>query len=188
MNMKKSLVIFGTTMIIAFIAWFYIGQLRLPDAVSEEKTIASQVINTESKKNAQDEGVEFSLQRIDSQGTVVIQATLLPEKSKSNLLVFEIAMNTHSGDLLQYEIENLAELSFGSNTNTSGTFEWELVNEDSHHMMGYLTWNGDVLDDRITLNLNNIENIPSREFIWEKSDLAKRAQTDKWEEEIKWRK
>lgn len=172
MNKKNLLMVAGATVIILFIGWFYIDQLSLPESATEkENTIAAKVQNTESKNNVQEQMVN-TLQKTDSQGTVAIQATLLPEKSSSNQLVFEIKMNTHSGDLLQYEIDKLAQLTFGSDLNKTGTFVWELANEDSHHLVGYLTWNGEILKESITLKINNIENIPSRTFIWEKDELA----------------
>jgi hypothetical protein len=45
-------------------------------------------------------------------------------------------------------------------------------------MVGSLTWNGEVLDERITLRLDNIENIPSRSFNWEKNDVAQIVQDE----------
>lgn len=178
MDKKKLLMTLGALILIVFIGWFYIDQLRVPETVSEKNTIADQVNSTITNERLTDDGIKTSLQRPDSQGTVAIQTTLIPEKSSSNKLFFEIVFNTHSGDLLQYEIGKLAKLSFGSNTNQKGTFEWELANEDSHHLVGYLTWKGEVLDDRITLKLDNIANIPSRSFIWEKSDLAEISQNE----------
>lgn len=172
MDKMKLLMSFGAVIIILFIGWFYIDQLQLPETVFKEDTIAEQVENTRSKSNVQDDEMLTSFQRTDSQGTVVIQATLLPEKKSSNQIIFEIKMNTHSGDLLQYNLEKIAQISFGSNLNTTGTFKWDLANEDSHHLVGYLTWSGEVVDDRITLTLNNIENVSSRTFIWEKNNMT----------------
>ncbi|MEQ2527680.1 hypothetical protein WMO40_13295 [Bacillaceae bacterium CLA-AA-H227] len=171
MNKKNLLMSLGAVFIVLFIGWFYIGQLNVPRTVPEEDTIAKQ-IESPTTKNKKEEATNNSLQRTDSQGTVAIQATLVPEKSSSNKLFFEITFNTHSGDILQYDIDQLAELSFGTKENPNGVFKWELANEDSHHLVGYLTWNGEILDDRINLKLENIENIPSRSFIWEKNELA----------------
>jgi hypothetical protein len=178
MDAKKLLMVLGAAMIILFIGWFYIGQLNVSEVSTGEDTIAEQVKSSVTNIKAEGEGTATSIQRTDTQGTVQIQVTLIPEKSSSSQLHFEIAFNTHSGDLLQYEIEQLAQISFESNANPTGTFWWELANEDSHHMVGYLTWSGEVLDERITLRLDNIENIPSRSFIWEKSDLAQISQEE----------
>ncbi|WP_019153654.1 hypothetical protein [Robertmurraya massiliosenegalensis] len=178
MDGKKISMIVGAAIIVLFIGWFYIGQLSVTEKVVEEDTIAEQVESGASNNKEEDEGIEPSFQRTDSQGTLAIQATLIPEKSSSKQLFFEIVFNTHSGDLLQYKIEQLAKLSFQSSENPSGTFEWDLANEDSHHMVGYLSWSGEVLDENITLKLDNIENVSSREFIWEKNDIALITQTD----------
>lgn len=177
MNKKNLLMFLGAALIVVFIGWFYIGQLIVPDVVSEKETIAEQVEGTTTNNKAEEAKNTF-LQRIDSQGTVAIQATLVPEKSSSDQLSFEIAFNTHSGDLLQYKIDQLAKLSFGLNENPTGTFEWELANDDSHHLLGYLKWTGEVPDERITLKLDNIENIQSRSFIWEKNDLVRILQSE----------
>lgn len=170
MDKNKLLMFLGATFIVLFIGWFYIGQLNVPDVVSEKETIAEQVERV-TTNNKVDEEINDSLQRTDSQGTVAIQTTLIPEKSSSNQLFFEIAFNTHSGDLLQYNIDQLVKLSFESNENPTGTFKWELANDDPHHLVGYLIWDGEVLDESISLKLDNIESIPSRLFVWEKNDL-----------------
>lgn len=178
MNRKKIFMIAGAAAIILFIGWFYIKQLALPDPVSEENTIASQVENTKLNNSTEVKGKESDLSRLDSQGAVAVQATLLPEKSSLNELMFEIVMNTHSVDLLQYPLNELAQISFGTAINTTGEFKWEHANEDSHHMVGYLKWTGTIPEDSISLELTGIDNIPSRTFIWEKSDLTKLTKTE----------
>lgn len=161
----------GAAFIVMFIGWFYLDQLNVPEAETTEETIAQQVRSTQSEINLEKE-TNSSLQKTDSQGTVAIQITLIPEKSSTDQLLFEIAFNTHSGDLLQYEVDQLAILTFGTNKSPEGTFKWELANEDTHHLVGYLTWNGEVMEEPITLELENIEYIPSRSFIWEKNELT----------------
>lgn len=81
-------------------------------------------------------------------------------------------MNTHSVDLQQYDISQLAEVSFGVEPNTQN-FKWDPSSKDSHHMMGYLIWNGDVKKgyENISLNIKGIDQIPSRVFIWQKEEL-----------------
>lgn len=54
-------------------------------------------------------------------------------------------------------------------------FEWEPENQDSHHMMGNLIWNGDMDENfkNINLNLNNIDNVPERKFTWKNEGILK---------------
>ncbi len=158
----------GAIAIILFFGWFYIGQLGSTESAAKEKTTVNQIKDSEQVNAKADEGTESTLTRIDSQGAVGIEVTPLPEKSSSDELVFEIVMNTHSVDLLQYQLNELAELSFGATNTTAGEFEWELSSKDSHHLVGYLKWMGPVMEDNVTLEIKNIDNIPSRVFEWEK--------------------
>ncbi|RTR28169.1 hypothetical protein EKG37_17875 [Robertmurraya yapensis] len=178
MNKKMLLMYLGAVFIVLFIGWFYIGQLNVSKTVQEDDTIAKQIESTETK-NKKEDATNNSLQRTDSQGTLTIQVTPVPEKSSSEQLFFEVAFNTHTGDLLKYKLEQLAKISFGQNETSEGEFDWEVANEDSHHMVGNLKWNGSVLKERITLKLDNIENVPSRSFIWEKNELEQITQVDK---------
>lgn len=160
--------IVGAFIIIIFIGWFYIKQLALPNILSEKNTIAAQGENTQSNDSTKDKESESSLSRLDIQGTVSVKTTFLPDKSTSDELVFEVEMNTHSGDVLQYQLDKLVQLAFGTVVNTNGEFEWEPIKEDSHHLVGYLKWKGTISKDSITLQLKDIDNIPSRSFTWER--------------------
>lgn len=171
MNIKKFLMIIGASAIILFSGWFYIGKLGSPEPIFKEKITAAQIENTELSNAQPDEETKSALTRIDSQGAVGVEATLLPEKSSSNELIFEIVMNTHSVDLLQYPLNELTHLSFGTAANTSGEFEWERASEDSHHMVGYLKWKGEVIEESITLEIKDIDNVSLRTFTWENDDL-----------------
>lgn len=155
---------------------FYVPNFIINGNDAEGKSIADQVkqnqsTSTEARPNV--EGTESELTKSNSEGAVAIKTTLLAEKSSGDQLVFEVVMNTHSVDLLQYDLSQLASISFGADINKTGTFEWLPTNKDSHHIMGNLTWNG-ALDNNyknINLEINNIDNIPSRMFIWEKSKV-----------------
>jgi hypothetical protein len=118
-------------------------------------------------------GTESELTKINTDGAVVIKTTLMAEKSSKDQLVFEVVMNTHSVDLTQYDLTQLASISFGVDSNNSGVFEWDPANRDSHHMMGNLVWKGtfDKNYKNISLNLNNIDGISLRNFTWEKNKL-----------------
>ncbi|WP_394237312.1 hypothetical protein [Niallia oryzisoli] len=175
MYFKKILMILGAIAIILFIAWFYFGQLGSFPLEPEfiENITSTQNDNAKLMNSKTDEISGFDLTRMDSQGAVGVEATILPERSSSNELIFQIVMNTHSIDLLQYPLDELARLSFSSIENPSGEFKWELTNDDSHHLVGYLKWKGSVIEDNIILKINNIDNIPSRTFEWEQPWISK---------------
>jgi hypothetical protein len=174
---KLKIVSFLIAVLVVGAIGYYFTNLFLNGSKPEVRSIADQVKenppNESNSVKENVEGTESALTRSNSEGTIAIKTTLLAEKSNSNKLVFEVVMNTHAGDLTQYDLTKLASISFGIDTNNSGIFEWEPSNNDSHHMMGTLIWNG-VLDKNlknINLNLNNIDNIPSQKFTWEKSNL-----------------
>lgn len=54
--------------------------------------------------------------------------------------VFQIAMTTHSGDLLQYDLAKLATLRVGDKE--IAPVKWEYTNRDSHHPEGVLVFPG----------------------------------------------
>lgn len=158
------------SLIIFFIGWFYIEQLGFPNTVSN-KTNNARYKNIEEINSKSGAIVEPDLTRMNSLGAVGVGVTLPPEKSTSNELLFEIAMNTHSVDLLLYPLNELASPSFGELGNASGEFEWELTNENSHHLVGYLKWKGTVIEESVILEIKNIDNVPIRTFKWEKSEI-----------------
>ncbi|WP_423799620.1 hypothetical protein [Neobacillus sp. SAB-20_R2A] len=153
---------------------FYATNLIINGNEAEGKSMADQVKQNQSnvaKARPNVEGMKSELTKSNSEGAVAIKTTLLPEKSSGGQLVFEVVMNTHSVDLLRYDLSQLASISFGADINNTGTFEWLPTNKDSHHMMGNLTWNG-TLDKNyknIDLEIIKIDNIPSRKFTWGKS-------------------
>lgn len=126
-------------------------------------------------------GMGNSLTKSDITGTVGIQTTMIAEKSNSNHLTFEVVMNSQANDLRQYDLTKLAALSFGTQNNDPGTFEWEPGNNDAHNMVGYLIWNGTVDKNynRINLELKDIGNISTRSFLWKKSKLIVKTLTNK---------
>ena len=52
MNKKKLFMLIGATIVVLFIVWFYIEQLGLRETLSEEKTIVTQIENTEINNNS----------------------------------------------------------------------------------------------------------------------------------------
>jgi hypothetical protein len=156
---------------------FFLTNFIISSDKEEGSSIADQVkqsqpVSTDAvRENVT--GTESELTKTNSEGAVAIKTTLLAEKSSKDQLVFEVVMNTHSVDLTQYDLTQLASISFGVDSNNSGVFEWDSANRDSHHMMGNLVWKG-TLDNNyktISLNLNNIDGISLRNFTWEKNKL-----------------
>jgi len=170
-NAKKILTVIGACGIIFFIGWFYLSQLGSLDFFHKETVKAKQLSNTDPMKQENKEKLEKSLIKMDTQGAVGVEVTLLPDKSTSNELIFEVTMNTHSVDLLQYKLNELAHISFGAVENHSGEFHWEVTSEDSHHLVGLLKWKGSVSNDSIVLGLEGLDGVPLRIFSWDKSVL-----------------
>jgi hypothetical protein len=174
---KLKIVSFLIAVLVVGAIGYYFTNLFINGSKPEVRSIADQVKqNPPNESNSVKdnvEGTESVLTRSNSEGTIAIKTTLLAEKSNSNKLVFEVVMNTHAGDLTQYDLTKLASISFGIDTNNSGMIEWEPTNTDSHHMMGNLIWIVELDKNykNINLILNNIDNIPSRGFIWEKHKL-----------------
>lgn len=152
---------------------FYLTRYIIERDENKGTTIANKVIqskdNSPSRPNVG--GTENALTKENSEGTVEIKTTLLTENSNNNQLVFEVVMNTHSGDLLQYDFVELANIGFSKETISFGKFEWQPSNQDSHHLKGNLIWKGQIDKNYsfIDLNLKNIDQIPYRKFHWEKS-------------------
>jgi hypothetical protein len=160
------LIIFGLG-----IAGYLGGVYFTSKAMNNIGTVAEQVNVSETKKTREDvTGQKNSLTISNSQGAVVISATLLTKAS--NELVFEIVMNTHSTDLNQYDLSKIAQLYFGTTVTTLGDFTWETMNDDTHHKKGYLKWVGPIPEDLslIKLELQNIAEIPSRSFSWDQKE------------------
>ncbi|MFT8322525.1 MAG: hypothetical protein ABF649_16665 [Bacillus sp. (in: firmicutes)] len=169
MNKKTVLLLLGGTILVLFIGWFYMDQLSLSKLFFKEKT-GEVSMDKNNKKTSLE--TENSMPKTDAQGKVDVEATLLPEKSKSDFLLFKIALNTHTGDLPSYKLKDLGKISFGSTNDTLGTFDWQIVSEDSHHTVGYLSWKGEVNENRsITLELMDIDEVPSRSFTWGKDEV-----------------
>ncbi|MFT9597403.1 hypothetical protein [Mesobacillus sp.] len=113
-----------------------------------------------------------SLTKTDTQGAVAVKATIIPEKSNTNQLVFELVLNTHSVDLSKYNITKASKIVFDEREE-SQEFIWKTSSEDSHHMSGVLTWDGLVTVDfkEVSLKLEQIDNIPVRTFSWTNDDI-----------------
>jgi len=171
----KVVALVAAVIIVGFVG-FYLTNFFLDGSKTKESSTSVKVQQSSSNKTSTEQTnakeMESELTKINSEGAVEVKATLVPEKSSNSQLVFEVMMNTHSVNLSQYDFTKLAAISFGTNKNISGTFKWDSTNdESSHHVMGYLVWNG-VFDNNykaINLDLKDIDNVSSRVFTWEKS-------------------
>ncbi len=102
---------------------------------------------------------------------------LKPEEAQGRL-VFKVALDTHTGDLSQFDLTKLAVLRTSEGAVVDTGFTWEPESESSHHRMGLLKLDGTVEGKPlITHNTEYIElelkeiGIPSRLFKWEGASL-----------------
>ena len=90
-------------------------------------------------------------------------------------ILFEISMGTHMGDLREYPIMQDADLTV--NGAIIKPVEWEVTNDDSHHLSGRLIFeaNGEtgspgVNSGELYLNLKDLRGVPERGFTWENTN------------------
>ena len=126
---------------------------------------------------------EEALTRTSMEAGIAVDVTflnpLLPPEETEGKLVFRVALNTHSGDLLQYDLTKLAVLRTGEGLTVEGGFVWEPESESGHHRMGLLTVSATVDGqplitegtEFLELELKDI-GVPSRVFRWEGSLLV----------------
>jgi hypothetical protein len=121
---------------------------------------------------------EASLTRTSREAGIEVSATymnlLMAPEETGGRLIFKLALNTHSGNLLQFDLTKLAVLHTSEGISVDKGFIWEPLSESGHHRLGYLevgaTLNGRPL---IGLNTQYIElelkgiGTPSRVFKWE---------------------
>ena len=82
---------------------------------------------------------ESDLVRASDEADITIEATWMnPLLEPENALVFRVSMDTHSEDLLQYDLPALAVLRDGKDQALAATFAWEPESESSHHRSGIL--------------------------------------------------
>lgn len=121
---------------------------------------------------------EEALTRTSGEAGIVVDVTFLnpllsPEETEGRL-VFQVALNTHSGDLLQYDLTRLVVVRTSEGLVVEEGFAWEPESESSHHRMGLLTVSatrsGRPLitegTEFLELELRGI-GVPSRVFRWE---------------------
>jgi len=82
---------------------------------------------------------ESDLVRASDEADITIEATWMnPLLEPENALVFRVSMDTHSEDLLQFDLPALAVLRDGKDQALAATFAWEPESESNHHRSGIL--------------------------------------------------
>lgn len=126
---------------------------------------------------------EASLTRTTNGAGIEVSATymnpLMAPEETGGRLIFKLALNTHAGDLQQFDLTELAVLRTNEGILVDKGFTWEPLSESGHHRMGYLeveaTLNGQPLigpeAQFIELELKDV-GIPSRVFKWELAALT----------------
>lgn len=116
---------------------------------------------------------------------VVFMNPLLKSDANKDQLTFKIALDTHAGDLMQYDLIKLAVLRTSTGVAVDSGFVWEPGSESSHHRSGTLKLAGDVTGkiilsestEYLELELKGI-GVPSRTFRWTKQELSDEPLTE----------
>lgn len=121
---------------------------------------------------------EAELTRTSSEAGITVAVTflnpLLPPEETEGRIIFRVALDTHAGDLLQYDLTQLAVLRTGEGAVVEEGFVWEPEGESGHHRRGRLivpaTVNGQPLitpqTSFLELEIREI-GVPKRLFRWE---------------------
>lgn len=122
-------------------------------------------------------------ERTDSQGgvdTTVIwltpeyleaqgqQVTSEQAADLNNNFVFNLTFDTHSGDLLSFDMAQAARLEV--NGLDAGPGAWQLVSQNSHHPEGQLRFMNPVSGEpveNLRLTISNLRGVAVREFVWD---------------------
>lgn len=104
--------------------------------------------------------------RSDSQGPVMVTATYLPTDKTTDEIRVEVRLNTHSVDLGQYKLEDLAFLRFdgGKEIKALGITQ----QGSGHHVTDVLRFAGPVPKGagEMTLIIRNVGGIAQRSLTW----------------------
>lgn len=122
---------------------------------------------------------EEALTRSSAGSAVSVDVTFLnPLQKNKDELIFRVALNTHTVDVLSFKIDKLAALKTSDGIEVNDGFVWVPGDESSHHRSGYLkisakTKEGTPLisekTEYIVLEIRGIE--ANREFKWERDVL-----------------
>lgn len=96
-----------------------------------------------------------------------------PKYDPAKEMVFLIAMNTHSVDLLGYNMAEMTVLLDGGENEIKPIGTWQTVSDGGHHRSGYLVFSRrDDLDlagqtGSLELLVKDVAQIPQRRLVWE---------------------
>lgn len=115
---------------------------------------------------------ESDLMRASAEAGITIEATWMnPLLEPQEALVFRIALDTHSEELLQYDLPALAVVRDRNGQVLAATFVWKPESESDHHRAGILKAQAAdqsllaVVADGVVLELKDI-GVPLRRFEW----------------------
>ncbi len=126
-----------------------------------------------------------SLKRVTTDAELSIASTFMNPLSKpeslGGILVFHLVLDTHSANLMQYNLETSAVIRTSEGLTLSDGMIWVPLKEESHHREGLLIANSGadgkpVITEktaRIELELKKIGSSP-RLFQWELNESAKK--------------
>ncbi|MCL4416099.1 MAG: hypothetical protein M1365_05290 [Actinobacteria bacterium] len=132
----------------------------------ETSTETSTGTSSDSENTTSSSLPDSDMLRSNSDGEVTIDVKYLG--SKDNLLSFDIAMDTHSVDLDQYDLAKLSELT-DDKGNKYPVVSWDSAS-GGHHRTGKLIFSQpDIQDEPSTfiLIIRNVAGIAERIFKWE---------------------
>lgn len=106
--------------------------------------------------------------------TVAVTVVEPEEATPDGTMTFRIDLDTHSGDLMLYDLTALATLRTNEGATLSDGFSWQGAGESSHHRSGYLQIDVTPLSpksaEHLELEFRDI-GTPSRVYRWQTADL-----------------
>lgn len=170
---------FGTTILVAVLLHFASGDYQFSPA--ENRSTLSNVAPPKTVLPTNQPHQLLRVTGVVEPGNVEVQALLLnllqpPEES---ILVFRIALNTHSMSLQNVDIAKQAHIENSEGMMIRSEIRWKPEhNQSYHHIMGYLIVQeqesaGSLIGENvqwIKLVLRGIPKIEQREFVWERTD------------------
>ncbi|MFZ5641273.1 MAG: hypothetical protein ACOY4Q_11390 [Bacillota bacterium] len=134
----------------------------------------SEIKARQAKLNFAQEGAsaESFIRRSDG-GGVTVDVVLLNAAGRApeGEVAFEIALNTHSVPLENYDVTKNAVIRTSDGGSSDKGFTWDSGSDASHHRSGVLRIKADDLigsgTKGITLELRNLAGVAVREFKWD---------------------
>ncbi len=118
--------------------------------------------------------------RTDTQGSVSVGVAFLnPVEEDPDYFNFEVALNTHSVDLDEYDLSEMTTLHVEDQLQITEGIQWTDVQGGGHHVSGIIkvpkSWEEGNLNYKdvkeIQLIIENLDGIDSRIFLWEQGEF-----------------